>query len=76
MLCYKGMTFCPFWLVCSKGPSCDRALTNAVLKAAEEWWAGEEGEPPIAKFAEKPDCFKEDVCPKNLQQIHVDYAKS
>ena len=53
MLCYKDMTFCPFWMYCKYGEDCERALTLEVLEDAESFGL------PIARFAEKPKCFVE-----------------
>lgn len=57
MFCYRDMTFCQYWKECKKGLECSRSLTDEVKKQAKKWW-GEEGEPPICLFAEKPDCFE------------------
>ena len=57
MLCFKDMTFCPFWKECKDGKTCDRALTGKVWDSAERWWGGDR--PPVAVFAEHPDCFVE-----------------
>jgi len=57
------MTFCPFWEGCTKGLTCDRALTSSVKADAKTWWAQWDNEEPasvpICKFTEKPTCFKE-----------------
>ena len=55
MICYKDMTFCSFYKECSKGKDCSRALTEEVIKDAQEWWGNPEA--PICQFMEKPDCF-------------------
>ncbi len=55
MLCYRDMTFCTYYEECKDGKDCFRALTPEVIKAAEAWMK----KPPIAMFAEKPECFKE-----------------
>lgn len=55
MLCYKDMTFCKFHKECAKGKECDRALTDEVIKDAEQWW-GKKGA-PVCIFMEKPECF-------------------
>ena len=54
MMCYRDMTFCPFWESCSDGGECGRALTQSVLDAAEKWMKN----PPIAQYVDKPECFK------------------
>ena len=55
-MCYRDMTFCPFWEKCSEGPTCDRALTEKVKADAEKWW-GKPGA-PICVFTNDPKCFK------------------
>lgn len=57
MICYKDMTFCPFWKKCKEGLACKRALTSLVKADAKTWWGGEGA--PICQYAEKPGCFKE-----------------
>jgi hypothetical protein len=58
LMTYKDMTFCEFYKDCEDGKTCDRALTEKVIKNAKKWWRGFNGEPPIAKFIEKPNCHK------------------
>ena len=53
MICYRGITFCPYWFACKDGPDCERALTEYVEKSAAYDCL------PIARYAEPPDCFKE-----------------
>ena len=59
MICYRDMTFCPFYKEC--GDVCNRALTPEVEKGAELWWKSFKSDDPapICQFAEKPDCCKE-----------------
>lgn len=57
MICYKDMTFCPFWSDCSNAANCHRALTDDVREAAARWWPGDDA--PIAQFVEKPGCHTE-----------------
>ncbi len=54
MLCYKDMTFCPYWKECKEGSTCHRALTDEVKQGAERWWPGEA---PISVFTHPPKCF-------------------
>ena len=53
MLCYRGMTFCPFHKDCADAPGCPRPLTGEVQQAAQR--AGL----PISRFGGKPDCHVE-----------------
>ncbi len=55
MICYRDMTFCPFFTECSKGKDCDRKLSEKVWADAEKWWGSKKA--PVSKFIEKPDCF-------------------
>ena len=59
MFCYKDRTFCPFYLKCKDGFTCDRALTPVVKIAAYDWWGGMDA--PIVIYADKPKCFKQKV---------------
>ena len=52
MICYRDMTFFPFYLLCKHGVTCERALLPEVWKGAEK--AGVY----ISQFAGKPDCFE------------------
>ncbi len=54
MICYLGMTFCPFHETCVD--PCGRALTDEVKAAADKWWGDCEGEAPIAVFVDIPAC--------------------
>lgn len=56
MICYRDMTFCPFYADCQHASTCPRALTPAIHDAAARWW-GKPGA-PIAVFTEQPDCHK------------------
>lgn len=52
MMCYKGMTFCPFYKDCTSAFSCERPLTAKVQADAERWMKNA----PIAVFRDKPEC--------------------
>ena len=52
MICYKDMTFCPYWEDC-KEKDCPRALTPDVCERANDIGL------PICEFANKPDCWEE-----------------
>jgi len=56
MICYKDMTFCPYWKDCNKGNKCHRALTDKVIQDANKWWKGDGA--PVCQYAEKPECFE------------------
>ena len=51
MLCYKDMTFCNYFLLCKKGYSCHRALTNTVMENAKK------ADLPLAVFYGEPECL-------------------
>lgn len=51
MICYRDMTFCPFYGKCRISHSCHRPLTPTVKQDAEQCGL------PICRFAEKPECF-------------------
>jgi hypothetical protein len=53
MMCYKDMTFCPFYDKCRDGKSCDRALTDKVVADSVRY------DMPISRFVNQPDCFME-----------------
>ncbi len=55
MICYKDRIWCPYYLLCKNGHTCDRALTPQVQKEAEKWWGGENA--PIDMYGSFPDCF-------------------
>lgn len=48
---YKDMTFCKFYKECKNGDSCRRALTDEVVRKADEL------ELMISRFVNKPKCF-------------------
>lgn len=52
MLCYRDMTFCPFWRECEDGNDCGRAWTSDVQEKARA--AGL----PSCQFSSRPECFK------------------
>ena len=52
MICYRDMTYYPYYTDCAQGDSCHRALTQEVMDAAEKM------ELPICQFAERPKCFE------------------
>ena len=52
MLCYKDMTFCSYWEECGEKPCpAGRELTDEVKEKA--------GDFAIARFMNKPECFRE-----------------
>ena len=53
MLCYRDMTFCPFWETCKNGSECYRALTADVSAKAIEFNMG------ISQYCEQPECYIE-----------------
>ena len=56
MICYRDMTFCPFYTDCVRAKDCARPLTPEVIAAANKWWEGIDSEVPIAVFVDKPGC--------------------
>ena len=58
-MCYKDMTFCPFYEDCRDAIECTRPLTPKIRDDAKRWWGNENA--PIAVFAEKPDCFRQKI---------------
>ena len=54
MICFRDMTFCPFYEDCAKAKDCNRPLTEEVERQAFEWWGSDDA--PIAQWTEKPDC--------------------
>lgn len=56
-MCYRDMTFCPFYEDCKHREECHRPLTPEVVKKAEEWWGGPDA--PIAEFTSKPNCYEQ-----------------
>ena len=60
MLCYADKTFCSYWKECKKGLSCNRALTDIILKRAQKWSEGIKADDIlICQFGDKPECFEE-----------------
>ena len=59
MLCYRDMTFCPFWQECTRGKECHRALTEEVVHAAKV-----EGL-DICSWSEEPGCYESTVTTTN-----------
>lgn len=57
MICFRDMTFCPFFTECAEGGLCDRRLDSSVLRNAKKIGL------PICQYVEKPKCFKQ---PKNI----------
>lgn len=54
-LCYKDMTFCPFWRNCFNVADCHRPLTDEVAEAAHKFGL------PLSQFTDKPSCWKEQL---------------
>ena len=54
MICFRGMTFCPFHEDCANAENCPYPLTEEAERQAREWWGGDDA--PISRFMEKPDC--------------------
>ena len=54
MMCYKDMTFCPYYKDCKDADKCQRPLTEKVKQDAERWMK----DAPICQFAGKPECHK------------------
>jgi hypothetical protein len=55
MICYRDMTFCPFWRDCAKGETCPRALTDEVRESARKWLGKDHS--PISQYVSEPHCF-------------------
>lgn len=55
MMCYRDMTFCPFFRDCKHRDECPRPLTAEVRIAAEKHGM------PISQYIDKPDCHEEDT---------------
>ena len=53
MICYRDMTFCPFWRECKDGFDCHRALLPRDEARAKEKGLA------ISLYADRPDCFVE-----------------
>jgi hypothetical protein len=56
---YKDMTFCPQHSCKHYGDDCYRSLTDEVLQEAADWWGDDPGDPPVAVFADIPECYEE-----------------
>ena len=56
VICYRDMTFCPYYEGCKNAHDCNRALTPEVREAARKWWGSDEA--PIAVFTDKPNCWE------------------
>ena len=54
MICFRDMTFCPFYEDCAIAEHCDFPLTEEVERQAREWWGSDDA--PISQWTEKPDC--------------------
>ncbi len=54
MICFRDMTFCPFYDDCALASQCHRPLTPEVVAAAHKWWGSDKA--PIAQFVDKPKC--------------------
>jgi len=52
MICYKDITFCPYWEDCEKQIDCPRCLTKNIKSEAKRLRLN------ICQFTEKPECFK------------------
>lgn len=61
-MCYRDMTFCPFWKECKEGDTCFRSMTEDVINKANDIGLG------ISQFMEHPDCFKERENKKNKEK--------
>lgn len=52
MICFRDMTFCPYWEKCASGHKCFRALTDNVKEEAMRVNL------PISVFKEEPEeCY-------------------
>jgi len=51
MMCYKDITFCPYYMECGKGIACVRALTPAIISQANK------AQLYISQYASKPKCI-------------------
>ena len=58
MICYRDMTFCPFYEDCKQRVQCARPLTPEVIADAVNWWGTADF--PVSVFAEKPSCHDPD----------------
>jgi len=57
-ICYKDMTYCPYWKTCKDGKGCNRALTKEVVAGAKRWMPDIDPPGLIAMFYMKPDCYE------------------
>jgi hypothetical protein len=55
MICYKDMTFCPFYKECKDGSECPRAVTIEIKNDAKKWL--NVYPPLICQYTDKPNCF-------------------
>jgi hypothetical protein len=53
MMCYRDMTFCAFHAGCLSGDTCPRALTEDIIRQANEWIENV----PVCVYMDKPECF-------------------
>ena len=53
MICYRDMTFCPYYKDCNAQKICERPLTEKVKADAEKWMKNA----PIAYFTDRPECW-------------------
>jgi len=53
MLCYRDMTWCPFYADCRECERCNRALTDSIRRKAAR------AELNLCQFVEKPGCWTE-----------------
>lgn len=51
MICYKDMTFCPYFRECIDGDECFRALHDDIIQECTRLGLS------ISQFIEKPECF-------------------
>ena len=62
MICYKDKTFCPYYLLCKNGHTCDRILTIKIKTHAQKIGL------PVAVYTDLPDCFVRWFEPDNNKQ--------
>ncbi len=53
MICFRDMTFCS---AKCKNAECDRQFDAKQKAAAEKWWEGCDGSPPVAFTDFSPKC--------------------
>ena len=56
MICFKDKTFCSAFRANCSNHQCHRAFTASEKHAADLWWAGMSGEPPIAMSDLSENC--------------------